>query len=229
MEAGTGHNIHTYLLLENKGRGKDSPQFVEAIEGLPYGAVAIGSHLEANEMIQGYQEESLSDLNSHVRYVHTKFLLIDPLGEHPIVVTGSANFSAASTTNNDENMLILYGEAARSVAHVYLTEFMRLFDHFSWRQKLVQRAQKKSGITMGKAKPLTPKEKAAVEQSAGSVLGELAEDDTWLRNACAPGSKEAIMRSYFMRGQAGALANMWQEEQLATLEALSAEERAESL
>ena len=53
MHACQSHNIHTYLLLENKGRGKDSPQFVEAVEGLPFGSVSIGSHLEAGDLIEG--------------------------------------------------------------------------------------------------------------------------------------------------------------------------------
>ena len=43
-------------------------------------------------------------------YVHSKFLMMDPLGDDPIVVTGSANFSDASTNSNDENMLEEYDE-----------------------------------------------------------------------------------------------------------------------
>src|SRR6185295_13804860 len=49
-------------------------------------------------------------LNTHVAYIHSKFLLRDPLGKDPIVVTGSANFSNPSTTDNDENMLIIRGD-----------------------------------------------------------------------------------------------------------------------
>ena len=77
------HDVLTYLLLENKGNGRDSPKFVHAIEGLPYGEVAIGSHLDhtAGELVEGMEGEELTDLNMHVRYVHTKFMLIDPLGE----------------------------------------------------------------------------------------------------------------------------------------------------
>jgi len=37
-----------------------------------------------------------------------QFLLMD-LGDDPIVVTGSANFSEASTNDNDENMLHICG------------------------------------------------------------------------------------------------------------------------
>lgn len=73
-------------------------------------------------------------LNHHVSYVHSKFMLIDPLGADPIVVTGSANFSDASTTENDENMIIIRGDTR--VADIYLTEFNRLFNHYYFRSVL---------------------------------------------------------------------------------------------
>lgn len=70
-------------------------------------------------------------LNSHVAYIHSKFLLRDPLGEDPHVVTGSANFSKASTNDNDENMIIIRGD--KRVADIYFTEFNRLFNHYYFR------------------------------------------------------------------------------------------------
>jgi phosphatidylserine/phosphatidylglycerophosphate/cardiolipin synthase-like enzyme len=70
-------------------------------------------------------------LNVHVVYVHLKFLLHDPLGPDPIVVTGSANFSEASTKENDENMVIIRGD--RRVADIYFTEFNRLWGHYQYR------------------------------------------------------------------------------------------------
>lgn len=76
-------------------------------------------------------------LNQHVSYIHSKFLLHDPLGDDPIVVTGSANFSVASTNSNDENMLIIRGD--RRVADIYFTEFNRLFNHYYFRAILEDR------------------------------------------------------------------------------------------
>jgi phosphatidylserine/phosphatidylglycerophosphate/cardiolipin synthase-like enzyme len=70
-------------------------------------------------------------LNQHVAFIHCKFLLHDPLGADPIVVTGSANFSKASTNDNDENMVIVRGN--RRVADIYFTEFNRLFNHYYFR------------------------------------------------------------------------------------------------
>ena len=80
-------------------------------------------------------------LNQHVAYIHSKFLLMDPLGEDPIVVTGSANFSTASTNDNDENMLIIRGD--QRVADIYFTEFNRLFNHYYFRS--VVESLKKQG------------------------------------------------------------------------------------
>ena len=69
-------------------------------------------------------------------YVHNKLLIVDPLGTSPAVVVGSANFSEPSTNANDENMLVLKGPAFSREADIYLTEFVRLFDHFNFREWL---------------------------------------------------------------------------------------------
>jgi phosphatidylserine/phosphatidylglycerophosphate/cardiolipin synthase-like enzyme len=80
-------------------------------------------------------------LNSHIAYIHSKFLLRDPLGDDPHVVTGSANFSKASTNDNDENMIIIRGD--KRVADIYFTEFNRLFNHYYFRS--VAETLKKQG------------------------------------------------------------------------------------
>lgn len=94
---------------------------------------AFGSFLP-NDALYRYARETnakLLRLGQHVAYIHSKFLLMDPLGADPVVVTGSANFSEASTTGNDENMLIVRGD--RRVADIYFTEFNRLFNHYYFR------------------------------------------------------------------------------------------------
>ena len=78
-----------------------------------------------------WREEVLTGLNEHVQFLHTKYMLIDPLSDSPIVVTGSGNFSKASVTDNDENMLVITKDLR--VADIYLTEFMRLHDHWRFR------------------------------------------------------------------------------------------------
>jgi phosphatidylserine/phosphatidylglycerophosphate/cardiolipin synthase-like enzyme len=106
---------------------------IQLLRNMPENVFAIGSFIRTNE-IDGWVRERLTNLNSHVRYVHNKFMLIDPLTDDPIVVAGSANFSDASTRRNDENMVITRGN--KRVADIYLGEFMRLYSHHAFRESL---------------------------------------------------------------------------------------------
>ena len=117
-----------YGLLE---RGDDK---IELLKRDRDNVFTVGTRI--GSAIGGWAEESLTGLNGHVRYIHTKFMLIDPLSSDPIVITGSANFSNASTRENDENMLVIRGDTR--VADIYLTEFMRLFNHFEFRQRVAE-------------------------------------------------------------------------------------------
>lgn len=104
---------------------------------------AWGSFL--NEPLYQWAKETnakLLALNKWVNYIHSKFLLHDPLGNDPIVVTGSANFSKPSTDANDENMVIIRGD--RRVADIYFTEFNRLFFHYYFRSVREARKGKKT-------------------------------------------------------------------------------------
>lgn len=115
-----------YLLLESKDKK------IDKLATVKYNNVAVGSVLEKNEFNDWMKKEQLTGLNDHVKFIHTKYMLINPLSDDPIVISGSANFSDASTRRNDENMLIIRGDTR--VADIYLGEFMRLFNHFKFRE-----------------------------------------------------------------------------------------------
>ncbi len=105
---------------------------IQVLRNMPENVFAIGDFIRTK--IDGWVKESLKNLNSHVRYVHNKFMLINPLSDNPIVVAGSANFSDASTRRNDENMVITRGN--KRVSDIYLGEFMRLYSHHAFRESL---------------------------------------------------------------------------------------------
>ena len=63
--------------------------------------------------------------------VHSKVIVIDPNGKNPVVITGSHNFSAAASGRNDENMVIIQGNAA--LARAYAVEVQSVFDHYNFR------------------------------------------------------------------------------------------------
>lgn len=76
-----------------------------------------------------------STTGAGILYVHNKFFILDALTDHPVVLTGSANFSNNSIRNNDENSILIKGNAR--VADIYLSEFDRLFTHF-WPRYLAE-------------------------------------------------------------------------------------------
>lgn len=112
--------------------------------------------------------------SGHVFFVHTKHMLIDPLTDDPRVFTGSANFSPDSLTSNDENMLLIRGDKA--VADVYLTEFMRLLNHFYFRQVANQQAR---------------------DGTSDPTVAHLAEDDGWVAGHYRPENYRAKRREMF--------------------------------
>jgi hypothetical protein len=120
--------------------------------------------------LEGWADEHLTRFNKWVKFIHTKIILVDPLSPAPTVITGSANYSDNSTTDNEENTVVIRGDGsagsaeARRVADIYLTEYQRLFMHFVFRDWAV---------------PAGPAAPAAGGAAVRSGPGRLAEDDSW--------------------------------------------------
>ena len=128
----TDSHISFFLLeKEDKPNPRSKKEFV-GLNAVNNVYKAWGSFLR-EPLYQWAKETNTSalGLNQHVSYIHSKFLLKDPLSKDPVVVTGSANFSAPSTNDNDENMLAIRGN--KRVADIYFTEFNRLFFHYYFR------------------------------------------------------------------------------------------------
>ncbi|MBL7725859.1 MAG: hypothetical protein JNK27_17100 [Chitinophagaceae bacterium] len=129
----TDQNHISFLLLEKQDKPKkNSKQPFVKIGAKQNVYQAWGSYINDN-LYQWAEETSARQLglNTHVVYIHSKFLLVDPLSDDPVVVTGSANFSEPSTNANDENMIIIRGN--QRAADIYFTEFNRLFNHYYFR------------------------------------------------------------------------------------------------
>jgi phosphatidylserine/phosphatidylglycerophosphate/cardiolipin synthase-like enzyme len=161
-----------YLLLDSKPsiHSREKNEEIARKKGADYKDYYDLVHVKENRIAYGAvlhhngnddaSEECLTGLSTFVDYVHTKYLIVDALTDTPLVVTGSANFSVASTAKNDENSLVIFGDTG--VADIYLTEFMRLFDHFYSRDKFNEHwDQKSSGDLRG-------------------AWGEVVADESWL-------------------------------------------------
>lgn len=102
--------------------------------------VATRKAAKAFPLDRWFLKEELTRSQGNIFFVHTKYLLIDPLSDDPLVCTGSANFSENSLTANDENMILVRGSTR--VADIYMTEFDRLFRHFYFRDVANEAAMK---------------------------------------------------------------------------------------
>ena len=108
---------------------------------------AAGGYL-GEGALANFLKERDNPLNAN-DYIHTKFMLVDPLSDDPLVITGSANFSRPSQRINDENMLVIRGNTR--VADIYFTEFNRLFNHYYFRavhEELRERTSSPSGDSL---------------------------------------------------------------------------------
>lgn len=172
MADNTPQSAIAFFLLEKEDKpDANSTQPFVAINASQNCYKAWGSYLR--EPLYRWTKETNAralELNVHVSYIHSKFLLMDPLSDDPIVVTGSANFSDASTNDNDENMLIIRGD--RRVADIYFTEFNRLFNHYYFRSVTEATKRRLAEAAAGGTAP-------AADPNAEANLF-LAEDDTWL-------------------------------------------------
>jgi phosphatidylserine/phosphatidylglycerophosphate/cardiolipin synthase-like enzyme len=128
----TQSNVVRYILLEKPGQGADAPAVLSEIKAIRSNQIVVGPPKWFSlNAFDDWLEETKNPFSENVEYLHTKFMLIDPLSADPWVVTGSANFSTASTNQNDENMLVIRG--SERVADIYLGEFMRMYNHLSFR------------------------------------------------------------------------------------------------
>lgn len=122
-------------LMEKEWNGKNKEAQIAAIrkiQALPNVVIAIGNRIPLNGFDRWLGEIDRITNPVNVHWIHLKFMLVDPLSNDPTVVTGSANFSDASTSTNDENMIVITGN--RRVADIYFGEYMRLYSHYAFRE-----------------------------------------------------------------------------------------------
>jgi phosphatidylserine/phosphatidylglycerophosphate/cardiolipin synthase-like enzyme len=172
-----------FALMEKEGNGRQleaGRKAIRRIRSRPNIVVAVGNNVLLNVFDRWLNEIDRVHSDVNVRWVHTKYMLVDPLSENPVVVTGSANFSAASTQRNDENMLVIRGDTR--IADIYFSEFMRLHSHYAFREAV--------GIA---------REKGELESAEGWKPTYLVPGDDWQRDYFQAGHSRCMRREYFVQ------------------------------
>ncbi len=146
----------------------------EALHKAPNTQLAAAGAVDEKSVLEAWQGRLLKESLHHSGvFIHTKIIIVDPVSDNPIVISGSANFSKNSSMNNDENQLFIAGE--KEVADVYLGEFMRIFDHYYFRDYVSKLPEKKQK---------DPK------------AGFLKEDGSWT-DEYFDGSRDALRLAFF--------------------------------
>jgi len=185
--------LHPTILAAFKKTPKDTLRFLMADKPGSFGkkgAVTLLEHDAGNEVsvattlksklhdFQGRLLEHEESFHHAGVHIHSKIIVIDPFGPDPILITGSANYSDNSTRSNDENSLIIRGDTA--IMDIYVTEFMRMFQHYWFRAHL-------EGKTKGGKK----------KKSKEARLMGLTEGDSWSDEYYKSGTRQLLERLAF--------------------------------
>ena len=71
--------------------------------------------------------------------VHSKIIVIDPFGAHPVVITGSHNLGPKASSKNDDNLVIIENDS--EVAAAYAVNIMSIYNQYRWRYYRMQSEQ----------------------------------------------------------------------------------------
>jgi hypothetical protein len=63
-------------------------------------------------------------------HIHSKVVVIDPFGTNPVVMTGSHNLGYKASTANDDNLMIVEGNAPLAAA--YATNIIAIYQAYRW-------------------------------------------------------------------------------------------------
>jgi phosphatidylserine/phosphatidylglycerophosphate/cardiolipin synthase-like enzyme len=172
-----------FALLDKEASGRGAAkgrQNVAKMRKVPNTVLAVGQNIPLNEFDRWLKEKAGLPESKFVKWVHTKFMLVDPLSNDPLVISGSANFSKASTESNHENMTLVRGDAR--VADIYLGEFMRQFSSYAFRDAAAAAA------------------KGDQETASNWRPQDLSPDDSWVAEYFKAGTSRALRRVYFSGG-----------------------------
>jgi len=98
--------------------------------------IVRASSITKGDAVGDFEAELLSAGNA---IIHDKILVIDPLSDDSVVVTGSHNLGYKASYANDDNLLIIRRNA--KLAQAYAIHVMDLYDHYRFRGVQAERAQ----------------------------------------------------------------------------------------
>ena len=134
------------------GKGKKAPQPKPAIYRNPKAPNVLmvrAAAINDFDLIGNWEQEMLKYGQA---IIHDKIVVIDPLSDDCVVITGSHNLGFKASYANDENLLIIKGNKALAMA--YMVHILDVQDHYKFRAILEQQAYERSIGKGGEAPPV---------------------------------------------------------------------------
>lgn len=97
---------------------------------------AEADHLPKSVLVPAAIKEDFEDWEKELKgassvMVHSKVVVLDPFGDHPVVMTGSHNLGYKASSKNDDNLVIIEGNAP--LAQAFATNIVAIFQEYRWR------------------------------------------------------------------------------------------------
>ncbi|HEX3148209.1 MAG TPA: phospholipase D-like domain-containing protein [Gemmataceae bacterium] len=116
-------------------------------------------------------------------HIHSKVIVIDPFGDHPVVMTGSHNLGYKASSKNDDNLMIVEGNAPLAAA--FAANIIAIYQTYRW-NAYVQAHRNDPKVWHGLVD-------TDAWQNSYLTGDELAEIEFWLgQHAAAPATGGAI-------------------------------------
>jgi hypothetical protein len=130
------HNTKSNKLYIRGVLNQDPSTTKNPVVGLFHGKESIPASFdtvlpEAIDTRISYWLPEIRQLAGTHAIVHSKVVVIDPFGDHPVVITGSHNLGAKASTANDENLVII--EKDWNLARQYAVNIITVFNQYWWR------------------------------------------------------------------------------------------------
>jgi hypothetical protein len=124
-------NLYVHGVMNQDPGGSDHPQIPPVVfvhrgtaETAPASAI-LPRHISGGFAFW-MKEAYLSNV-----MVHSKTIVLDPFGDHPVVMTGSHNMGPKASGRNDDNLLIV--EGSPGLAQAYAVYIMGIYNDYRWR------------------------------------------------------------------------------------------------
>ena len=122
----------------NKGAGPKSvthdPSAADNPVTLFRGGSAPPQRLTHAAMVPHNIKEAFHEWDTEVLgagvHIHSKVIVLDPFGKNPVVMTGSHNLGYKASTKNDDNLMIIEGNAPLAAA--YAANIIAIYQSYRW-------------------------------------------------------------------------------------------------